>query len=103
MTDAFETVLDLSTVRGGFDAGKCADDVWPWAVGGAASGGRNPVMRTVGFVSGAGAASLASPNCGENGRSPATMLREGLTPASAGSGTRPASNVPAPVAMPTSP
>ena len=103
MTDPFETVLDLSTVRGGFDAGKCADDVWPWAVGGAASGGRNPVMRTVGFVSGAGAASLASPNCGENGRSPATMLREGLTPASAGSGTRPASNVPAPVAMPTSP
>ncbi|HSS00397.1 MAG TPA: hypothetical protein VLM79_25235 [Kofleriaceae bacterium] len=80
MTDAFEAVLDLSTVRGGFDAGNCADDVWPWAAGGAMTGGRNPVMRTLGFVPGAGAASLASPNCGENGKSPATMLREGLTP-----------------------
>jgi hypothetical protein len=102
MNDGFETVLDLTMVRGGFDAGKCADDVWPWAVGGAATGGRNRVMQAVGFVSGAGAASLASPNCGENGRSPATILREGLTPGT-GSGPRAQPSQPAPVAMPTSP
>jgi len=100
MTEIFETVLDLTSVRGGFDAGKCVDDVWPWAAGGALSGGRNPVARTLGFVGGAGAGSLASPNCGENGKSPATLLREALP---SGSGPRPSPASGSAVAMPTSP
>lgn len=100
MTESFETVLDLTSVRGGFDGAKCFDDTWPWAVAGAASGGRNPVMRTVGFVGGAGAGSLASANCGEGGRSPATILRETLN---GGSGARPTSNQGSAVPMPTSP
>lgn len=78
--DAFECAVDLDSVRGGFDAGRCFDDVWPWAAGGALAGAPSgPWGAGLGALGGGGAAALASPNCGDGSRSPATMLRESLT------------------------
>lgn len=78
--NALECVVDLDSVRGGFDAGRCFDDVWPWAAGGALAGAPSgPWGAGLGALGGGGAAALASPNCGDGSRSPATMLRESLT------------------------
>lgn len=76
----FETVFDLSAVRGAFDAGKCFDAVWPWAAAGAASGAlAGPKGALVGGLTGGGAAALTSPDCGDGRRSPATILRESIS------------------------
>jgi hypothetical protein len=81
-TESLETV-DLDRVCGGFDAGRCFDDVWPWAAGGAVAGSPGgPKGMALGALGGGGAAVLASPNCGDGTRSPATMIRESLTPSS---------------------
>ena len=70
---------DLTSVCGSFNAGRCFDDVWPWAAGGAVGGAATGVGAVLGAVGGGGAAALTSPNCGDGSRSPATMLRESLT------------------------
>lgn len=72
-------LLELSSVRGGFDAGRCFDDVWPvaaTAAGAAAlTGGGALAWGAMGAL-GAGAIST---NCGDGQRSPARMLREGVS------------------------
>jgi hypothetical protein len=87
-----ETILvsDLDRVCGGFDAGRCFDDVWPWAAGGAVAGSlAGPKGAAVGALGGAGAGFLASPNCGNGTKSPATLLREGITQPSPRTSPRP--------------
>jgi hypothetical protein len=75
---ALETISVLDTVCGGVhDPGKCADDVWPWAVGGAIAGALGgPPGVALGALGGGGAAVLASTNCGNGTDSPATLLRK---------------------------
>jgi hypothetical protein len=83
LSECLETIDDLTSVFGGFDAGKCFDDVWPWAAGGAGagalmSGGLGaPAGALIGGVAAGGPAFMTSPNCGSDGKSPATILREG--------------------------
>lgn len=78
-SECLETLFDLTSVRGGFDAGRCFDDVWPWAAGGAVAGATTGIGAALGAAGGGGAAALTSVNCGDGSRSPATMLRESLT------------------------
>jgi len=90
-TTSLEIIFDsdLDRVCGGFDGGRCFDDVWPWAAGGAVAGSvGGPKGAAVGALGGAGAGFLASPNCGNGTKSPATLIREGLTQPSPGAPPR---------------
>lgn len=79
--ELFETVFDLTSVRGAFDAAGCFDVVAPatalgaWA--GATRGGGVQGALAWGLASG-GTAALTSTACGDGQRSPMTMLREGV-------------------------
>ena len=83
MNNTFDDItLDLDRVHGGFDAGKCFDDVAPWAAGGALAGApTGPGTAALGALAGGGAAAATSVNCGDGTRSPMTMAREGLSSA----------------------
>lgn len=95
--EIFETVLDLASVHGGFDGGRCFDDVWPWAASGAVGFAGGPWTGVGTMAASGGAAAMTSVNCGDGQRSPATMLREGIgnmlsNPGS--SGAQPSSGIP---------
>ncbi len=67
-------------IGGAGDAGKCVDDIVPWAAGGALAGALGgPASAGVGAIAGAGAASLTSVNCGDGTNSPATLIRRSVT------------------------
>jgi hypothetical protein len=79
--DSFETVFDLSSVYGGFDAAACALD----AAKGVATGAVGGFLRTgtpMGVLGGAavsgGLAAAQSVNCGDGTHSPIQMLGEGI-------------------------
>ena len=88
MANDFQDItLALATVCGGFNGGKCFDDVAPWAVGGAVAGaGGGFAGAGLGALGGGGAAFLTSPNCGSNGNSPMTNIRQSLTGGGGGGG-----------------
>jgi len=78
-SECLETINDLNSVRGGFDAGRCFDDVWPWAASGAVGFAAGPWTGVGTMAASGGAAAMTSVNCGDGQRSPATMLREGIS------------------------
>jgi len=79
MTRPFEIIVDLTSVYGGFNAGKCFDDTWPWAAGGAALGAWSGGGAIAGAVAGGVPAAATSVNCGNGTDSPATMLRNAMS------------------------
>jgi hypothetical protein len=78
-SECLETIDDLTSVRGGFDAGRCFDDVWPWAASGAVGFAAGPWTGVGTMAAGGAAAAMTSANCGDGQRSPATMLRQGIS------------------------
>ena len=76
-----ETIFDLTSVRGGLNAGKCFDDVVPAVVSGAIMGAGGGVQGAALGAVGLGVGrALSSPNCGDGAKAPITLLRERLAP-----------------------
>lgn len=78
-SDRLENIDDLTSACGGFDAGRCFDDVWPWALSGTPGFAGGPWLGAATVAASGGAAAMTSVNCGDGQRSPATMLRQGIS------------------------
>ena len=73
---------DLGRITGGMaSTGECFDSVWPWTLGGAATGSlwSGKLGVGVGLAASAVGMYLTTPACGDSTNTPTTQMRLGVT------------------------